>query len=93
MDLRMTTFIASLDMARYHSDGRLRSLFVRFLSRALLVETGQYAHGHALKSIREVVDDVPSIGNLHGSWSTAPRRTGVHTISIATDNFRSGVFG
>ena len=52
----------------------------------------QYAHGHALKSIRKVVDDVPPVGDLHSSWSTAPRRTGVHPISIATDHFRSGMF-
>jgi hypothetical protein len=59
----------------------------------LLLEWRQYAHGHALKSICEVVDDVPSIGDLHSSWSTAPRRTGVHAISIATNDFRSGVLG
>jgi len=57
------------------------------------VQWRQYAHGHALKSIHEVVDDVPSIGNLHSSWSTTPGRTGVHAISIPTDDFRSGVFG
>jgi hypothetical protein len=32
---------------------------------ALLVQLRQYAHGHALKRIREVVHDVPPICHLH----------------------------
>jgi len=57
------------------------------------VQGRQYAHGHALKSIREVVDDVPSIGNLHSSWCATPSRAGIHAISIAADDLCAGVFG
>ena len=53
----------------------------------------QHAHGNSLKSIREVVDDVPTIGHLQGIRSTAPRRAGIHAISIAADDLYAGVFG
>jgi hypothetical protein len=59
----------------------------------LLLEWRQYAHGHALKSIREVVDNVPAICHLHCIGRTACRRTGVHAISIAADHLRARMYG
>jgi hypothetical protein len=94
VDLGVATFIPNLDSA-HRRERRGGSLFIKrrqLVGRALLVQWRQYPHGHALKSIHQVMDDVPPIGHLHRTWSTAPCRTGVHAISIATDHFRSGMF-
>jgi hypothetical protein len=95
VDLGVATFIPNLDSAQ-RRQCRCGSLFIerrQRVGRALLVQWRQHAHGHALKSICEVVDDVPPICNLHSRWSTAPRCTGIHAISISTDDLRSRVFG
>ena len=49
----------------------------------LLMETCQYAHQHAFQPVGQVVDDVPSIGNLHGATSSTGRGAGVLTISVS----------
>ena len=81
VDLGVTTFVPNLNSAQ-RREGRCGSLCIerrQLDGRALFVQWRQHAHGNSLKSIREVVDDVPSIGDLHGIWSAAPRRTCVHT--------------
>jgi hypothetical protein len=95
VDLGMTTFIPKLDSAQRREDG-CGSLFIQrrqLVGRALLVQWRQYPHGHALKSVREVLDDVPSICHLHCTGCTTRRRTSVHAISIAADHLRARVFG
>jgi hypothetical protein len=95
VDLGVTTFIPNLDSAQ-RREGRCGSLCIerrQLVGRALFVQWRQYTHRHSLKSIREVVDDVPSIGNLHSSWCTTPRRAGIHAISIAADDLCARVFG
>jgi hypothetical protein len=57
------------------------------------VQWRQYAHGYSLKSIHQVVNDVPTIGHLQGIRSTAPCGAGVHAISVAADDLCARVFG
>jgi len=95
MDLGVTMFIPNLNSAQ-RREGRYASLFIerrQFVGRALFVQWRQYAHSHSLKSIHQVVNDVPTIGHLHGIRSTTPRRAGIHAISIAADHLCARVFG
>jgi hypothetical protein len=92
VDLGVTTFVPNLRSA-LRREGRCGSLFIerrQFVGRALFVQWRQDAHRHSFKSIREVVDDVPSIGDLHSSWCTTPRRAGIHAISVASTGWPRG---
>src|SRR5712691_7669705 len=53
----------------------------------------QHTHGQALSSIRQVVEDVPTIGHLDGVRSTASCSAGVRAISVAADDLRARMFG
>jgi hypothetical protein len=82
VDLCVTTLIPTLDSTLRDRNGGQRWLrFKPVFVRALLMETCQHAHGHALQRISQVVDDTPPIRHLNGAGrSPRPRRWRTHHL-------------
>ena len=92
VDLRVTTLIPTLDSTLRDGNGGWRWLrFGPVFGRALLMETRQHAHGHALQRVSQIVDDVPAIRHLHRTGCSAGRGAGIDAVSVSADDVDAGV--